>query len=75
MWVDQGETDICYWYPTVNISDCCDVLGGHTPVMEPVTCLVFVGRVEGDLSYFLVPVPHRPDRATGQLDTLQQGRL
>lgn len=39
------------------------------------TDLIFVSRVEWDLSYFLVLFPHQFDRPAGELDALQQGRL
>lgn len=39
------------------------------------TDLIFVGRVEWDLSYFLVPISHLSDRTAGKLNALQQGRL
>lgn len=40
-----------------------------------ISYLVFVGGVKGNLSNFLVPVSHRPDRAARQLYTFQQGGL
>jgi hypothetical protein len=40
-----------------------------------VTYLVLVGGVERDLGHLLVLLPYLFDRATGQLDTLEQGRL
>lgn len=43
--------------------------------MYSVANLVLIGRVERDLGHFFVFVPHGFDRATGELDALQKGRL
>lgn len=53
----------------------CFLLGVKTTASSVATYLVFVGGVEGDLGHLLVPLPHHPDRAAGQLDALEQGRL
>lgn len=37
--------------------------------------LVFVGGVKGNFGDFLELLPHGFDRAAGQLDTLEEGRL